>query len=258
MTNFEFLSAEWKDVFEAATKAESSAIPDPRTSCFYARRALELAVAWAYKFDRALKLPYQDNVSALIHGPTFKQLAGEAVFTKAKLIVKLGNDAVHSHRATAARDSLVAVKELFHFCYWFARLYARGKKPDAGLVFDESVLTTNSVPKQTLDQLQKLESQLAEKDEKLSIVLADKENLDAELKRLRQEVADAKKAADKTSDTHNYNEAETRDYFIDLLLKEAGWPLDQARDREFQSLACPTTKAMASSTMCCGVTMANL
>ena len=70
MSHFQFLSTEWKDLYEAATKAESTAIPDPRTSCFYARRALELAVAWAYKFDRALKLPYQDNISALIHEPT--------------------------------------------------------------------------------------------------------------------------------------------------------------------------------------------
>ena len=35
-------------------------------------------------------------------------------------------------------------------------------------------------------------------------------------------------------DTHDYYEAETRDAFIDLLLKEAGWQLDQPRDREFE------------------------
>ncbi|MDP1561228.1 MAG: DUF4145 domain-containing protein [Pirellulaceae bacterium] len=96
MSNFRFLSAEWNEIHAAAIKAESMAIPDPRTSCFYARRALELGVAWAYKFDRALKLPYQDNISALIHEPTFKHTAGEAVFSKAKVIVTLGNRAVHS------------------------------------------------------------------------------------------------------------------------------------------------------------------
>src|SRR4030095_2856660 len=36
-----------------------------------------------------------------------------------------------------------------------------------------------------------------------------------------------------------YFEAETRDYFIDLLLKEAGWPLDQPRDREFEVAGMP-------------------
>ncbi len=32
-------------------------MPDPRAACFYARRTLELAVAWLYKSDSALKLP---------------------------------------------------------------------------------------------------------------------------------------------------------------------------------------------------------
>ena len=32
-----------------------------------------------YKHDAALRLPYQDNLSALIHEPSFKQAAGEAV-----------------------------------------------------------------------------------------------------------------------------------------------------------------------------------
>ncbi|MEI7462466.1 MAG: DEAD/DEAH box helicase family protein, partial [Pirellula sp.] len=239
MSQFQFLSAEWKDVYDAATKAESTAISDPRTSCFYARRALELAVAWAYKFDRALTLPYQDNISALIHEPTFKHTAGEAVFSKAKVVVTLGNRAVHSNRDIPQTDAVHAVKELFHFCYWFARLYARGKKPDALLAFDESALPTTTIPTQTVNQLQRLETQLAEKDEKLSIVLADKENLDAEITRLRKEVADAKLVSANVPDNHNYNEAETRDYFIDLLLKEAGWPLDQNHDREFPVTGMP-------------------
>lgn len=115
MTHFQFLEAEWSDVFESAGKAEALAIVDPRASCFYARRALELAVAWAYKFDRALKLPYQDNISALIHEPTFKQTAGEAIFSKAKVIVTLGNRAVHSHRDIPQSDAVQAVKELFHW-----------------------------------------------------------------------------------------------------------------------------------------------
>jgi len=242
MSQFQFLSAEWKDLYEAATKAEQTAVPDPRTSCFYARRALELAVAWAYKFDRALKLPYQDNISALIHEPTFKQTAGDAVFNKAKVIITLGNRAVHSHRDIPQSDSVQTVKELFHFCYWFARLYARRNRPDAKLVFDASVLPTITIPKQTLDQLKRLESQLAEKDEKLSIVLADKDKLDEEIKQLRKEVATAKREAKAIPDEHNYSEAETRDYFIDLLLKESGWPLDQKRDREFPVTGMPNTK----------------
>jgi len=65
MSNFSFLRSEWPDLFEAASRAESLAFPDPRTACFYARRALELAVFWLYKSDSALRLPYQQHLSAL-------------------------------------------------------------------------------------------------------------------------------------------------------------------------------------------------
>jgi len=92
---FQFLSAEWPDVHEAPSKAAAAVYPDPRTACFYARRALELAVAWAFKSDESLHLPYQDNLSALIHDPTFKAVVGEAVFSKARVINTLGNQAVH-------------------------------------------------------------------------------------------------------------------------------------------------------------------
>ena len=57
--------------------------------------------------------------------------------------------------------------------------------------------------------------------------------MDAELTRLRCKIAETKKANTAQADTHDYSEAETRDYFIDLLLKEAGWALDRERDREF-------------------------
>ena len=103
MSQFTFLQREWSAVFDAASRAEAAVHADVRTACFYARRALELAVAWTYKYDAALKLPYQDNLSALIHEPTFKQAAGEAVFSKAKMIVRLGNRAVHDHRPIAAQ-----------------------------------------------------------------------------------------------------------------------------------------------------------
>ena len=244
MSHFGFLQAEWPAVFEATAKAELVVHADPRTACFYARRALELAVAWAYKHDSSLRLPYQDNLSALIHEPTFKAVAGEAVFSKARVINTLGNQAVHSHRPIQESDALSAVRELFHVGYWLARSYARGAKPAPGLAFDVNALPkTTPLPKQTIDQLQNLEAGLRERDEKLSALLADKTALDEELKRLRAEVAEAKKAAAAQPDTHDYSETETRDYFIDLLLKEAGWPLDQPHDREFEVAGMPNAQA---------------
>jgi len=228
MSQFAFLQAEWPAVAEAAGKAAAAIQSDPRTACFYARRALELAAHWIFTHDPALKLPYQDNLSALIHEPSFKDTAGQAVFTKARLIVQLGNQAVHSHKAVMQYDALTAVRELFHVGYWLAHIYARGAKPAAGITFDPKLTTGGPpVPRHAVEQLQALETQLRNQDAKLSELLADKNTLDAELKQARAEVAKAKAAAATQPDTHDYSEAETRDAFIDLLLREAGWSLSR-------------------------------
>ncbi len=241
MSNFAFLKAEWPDLHESAVKAESLAYADARTSCFYARRSLELAVHWLYKHDPALKLPYQEHLSALIHEPTFRDAVGPAVFAKARVLKELGNLAVHSHKPIRQFDAIAGTRELFHFCFWLARTYSRKAKPTDSLVYDPELLPkTAPVPAQTLEQLQKLEKQLQEKDEKLAEVLADKIDLDEQLKKLRAEVAAAKKANAAQPDGHNYSEAETRDYFIDLMLKEAGWALNQKRDREYPVAGMPS------------------
>lgn len=234
MTQFAFLQSEWPEVAAAALRAEALAHPDPRAACFYARRALELLVHWAYKYDSSLKLPYQDNLQALLHEPTFKKAADVAVFSKTQIITRLGNQAVHSQRIIAASDSLVVLRELFHVAYWAARTYGRKGRPAPGLQFDAAKLPRSSIPRQTVDQLQKLENDLRARDEKLAVLLADKNALDEELKRLREEVAAVRRATATQADTHDYREAETRDYFIDVLLKEAGWSLAEARDREYE------------------------
>ncbi len=227
MSHFAFLEIEWPQLLENASRAEALAHGDPRASIFYARRTLELAVAWLYKFDRSLRLPYQDNLSALLHEPTFRQVVGDALFTKAKLIKDLGNLAVHSTRKVAPSDAVAATRELFHVCYWLARTYGQRSRPEPGLRFAPDALPkTSAQPPQSIDQLQALEAQLHEKDEKLATLLSSHAALDEALQRLRAEVAAAKQANAAQPDTHDYSEAETRDAFIDVLLKEAGWPLD--------------------------------
>ena len=239
-SNFAFLNEEWPDLYESAIKAESVVPTDPRTSCFYARRALELAVRWLYKSDSSLKLPHSESLSALIFEPTFRDTIGSALLTKAQIVKNLGNLAVHSHKPVNQTDAFSAVRELFHFCFWIARTYARGAKPADGITFRAELLAKEAGASQkTVAQLQALEDQLRQKDEKLVELLEGKETLDAELKRLREEIAAAKKANAEQPDTHNYSEAETRDYFIDLLLKEAGWPLDKPQDREFPVAGMP-------------------
>ncbi len=240
MSHFAFLQPEWPTLFEAAAKAESLVHPDPRASCFYARRGLELAVEWLYQHDGALHTPYQDHLSALIHEPTFRAAVGPAVFAKARVIKDLGNQAVHSHKPVRQFDALTAVRELFHVAFWLARTYARGARPADGLAFEpEKLPRAGAAPGQTQAQLERLEAQLREKDERLTTVLAGQAAADDELQRLREEIARAKESNAARPDAHDYSEAQTRDYFIDLLLKEAGWALDQPRDREYEVEGMP-------------------
>ncbi|MBA4110817.1 MAG: restriction endonuclease subunit R [Leptothrix sp. (in: Bacteria)] len=247
MSNFAFLQAEWPLLHEAAFRAEGMANIDARVACFYARRTLELAVDWLYKHDPALRLPYQDHLSALIHESSFRACVGEALFAKAKIIKDVGNLAVHSTRKVAPTDALAATRELFHFCYWVARTYGRHARPNPGQAFNPALLpkpapAAPAAVLQSPDQLQKLETQLHERDEKLSALLNDKAALDAELKALREQVAAVKQANAATPDTHDYSEAQTRDYFIDLLLKESGWVLEPASNFEVEVQGMPNAE----------------
>ena len=248
MSNFAFLQSEWSSLYGSATKAEEMANTDARTSCFYTRRTLELAVDWLYKHDKSLRLPYQDHLSALIHEPSFRTTVGDAIFTKAKLVKDVGNQAVHSTRLILRTDSLAATRELFHICYWLARTYGLRNRPDPSLRFNPALIPQAAqsqaapvAPSKSIEQLQKLETQLRERDEKLSLLLSDKAALDDELKALREEVATAKKDNAAQPDTHDYSEAETRDYFIDLLLKEAGWKVD-AKNFEIEVTGMPNNQ----------------
>lgn len=243
MSNFAFLAAEFPEIFDSAKRAETLAEGDPRAAAFYARRAVELAVQWAFKHDPSLNFPYQSNISALIHEPSFRNLAGEAVFAKARVIIKIGNQAVHESRETKPTEAANAVRELFHLCFWLARTYARKGLPADDLAFDPAQLSRKSeVVKRAFTELTRLKGEMEARDKAFETMLRDKADLDAELQRLRAEIAVAKRKNEARPDHHDYSEAETRDIYIDLMLKEAGWTLDNPRDREFPVEGMPNNE----------------
>ena len=247
MSQFAFLSAEFPEVFSHASKAESLALGDPRGACFYARLALEVAVGWLYVRDGSLRDPYENTLSARIHEASFRRLAGDMIVAKARIIKDYGNAAVHETRPVAPTNAIAAVRELFHIGFWLTRTYARGAKPASNLVFSPQALPRIAqITAASLNQLR----DVARKFEESTKALADAEQqrlasetqraaLEAELAKLRAEVATTKAANTAIPDTHDYNEAATRDTFIDLLLQEAGWPLNQPEDREFPVKGMP-------------------
>lgn len=249
MTQFAFLEAEFPDVFAAARSAELAAVNDPRKACFDARRALELAVNWMYSHDGALRTPYDSALAALIHEPSFRAVAGNPLVTKARIIKDYGNAAVHEARSVPPANGVTSVRELFHFAYWLTRTYARGAKPAPTLTFDVNALPRTALVEATsLAKLQAQAKQGAETAKALELEKAariksedDARALEEEIARLKAEVAATKKANDATPDTHDYNEEQTRDVWIDKLLREAGWEPDNANVREFPVLGMPST-----------------
>ncbi len=249
MSQFAFLQSEFGQVFDLAQKAETAALSDPRGSCFYARLALESAVKWMYANDRSLRSPYDTTLSALIHEGTFRTVASSALVTKARIIKDLGNTAVHETRPVPPQNAITCVRELFHFSYWLVRTYARGPKPDASLTFKTDVLPRAvQVEASTLAKLQSLANAQEDATNALAAEQAarlrteeQRAALDDEIKRLQDEIAAIKQTNQAAPDAHDYNEAQTRDAFIDLLLSEVGWPLDQPRDREYPVKGMPNT-----------------
>lgn len=237
MSNFDFLHASWPHIANEAKRAEHYVNGDPRTSVFYARRSIELIVNWLYDADATLKRPYKDDLAALTYEPSFKQLVGNAILTKLDLIRKQGNNAVHRATPLKPTDSLPIVRELFQVMVWVATRYAPTpeERPAPGIPFNAAALPQPAagVAVKTMAQLVKLGDELAATDAALAAAREKNVELETELADLREQVALAKAANATVPDTHDYREDETRDLFIDVLLREAGWNLEETRDREY-------------------------
>ncbi|WP_394198541.1 DEAD/DEAH box helicase family protein [Litoreibacter albidus] len=233
-----------------AGAAEKLALSDPRGACFRARLALETAMKWLYRNEPALRQPYGRELAALIAEPTFNALTGPAIVKKAEFIKNHGNRAAHDdRRPPSAQDAAATVRELFHLCFWIARTYARTGRPDPKLSFDLSKLEKSlTISASTVAQIQKIESDIKAERQRADAAEAAlrtteeaHKTVEAELEAARAEIAAIRKANQKIPDDHDYSEAATRDSFIDQLLTEAGWPLDQERDREFPVQGMPNS-----------------
>jgi type I restriction enzyme R subunit len=223
-----------------AARAEAAVHADPRTACFYARRTLELIVDWLYLNDMDFAKPWETQLASLLAAPSFQKNVPSAIVAKARVIKDLGNSAVHGKGLIRPSDAVVAVRELFHVAYWFGRTYSENWRHE-GVQFDvarlppapnvEALAATNAEAakkeRETTEALQKLQADLRAKDEELACEreakIAASATLEAQIAALQVEIAEFKKKAALVPDTHDYSEAQTRDYFIDLMLRESGW-----------------------------------
>ena len=210
---------------------------------------MELAVKWAFEFDRDLREPYDINLMSYVKEPTFRNAVGETLNQNVKKLVRLGNQAAHENRPIPPQDSVAAVSHLFEFTYWVARTYGRAKPP-ADLVFDPSLLPKPATAEQVAsnrERIRELEAAASEADvakERAAALAVDNAKLVEDLQQVRREVAEAKAAAAAETDTHDYSESKTRTFLIDMLLGESGWDLTEDRDREFEVTGMPNSQGV--------------
>ena len=243
MSNFSFLPSAFSSIAESATRAEGHILGDPRAACFHARFTLEAAVHWLYRHDPSLRMPYDHSLGALLHEPSFQNLLPQAVLQKTRVIQKVGNQAVHHARPIRQYDAMQVVKELHHICYWLLRTYSPDA-PSAQVAWRDDLVPQPLKPGEVVPrkELEKLEARLAEQNEKTLKHQQERDALDAELQKLREQLAAIRSQAEATPDSHDYSEAQTRQYLIDVDLFRAGWPLDQKRDREYEATGMPNNK----------------
>lgn len=264
MSNFQFLAPEFKALLEPATGAEQLVYSDPRACCMRSRHALEQAVHWLYEHDRDLRMPYDTGLNVLLTQVEFVRLLPPPIHQKARLIQKFGNQAVHAKQPIGYSDAMKLVRELFHVLFWLARTYTRASDPKSiAAEFDEqrvprlvsvadaATFTREELKKQEAQFQQRIQAQHATLETREAAIaeqtasLTEREALlaqvNAELAVTRAALAQAKAANIAVPDSHDYDEADTRRFFIDVLLREAGWELGKNASAEVPVSGMPST-----------------
>ena len=233
MSNFEFLKKNkiFSNFSDAACEAENGIGLNTVTCSILCRRALELGVKWLYANDNDLTIPYQDNLSALVHDITFKNIIDEKLLKQIEYIIKLGNFAVHNNKKISREEAILSLRYLYNFMQWIAYCYSDNFKEKE---FDESILQTQSVNVLAVKERESLYEELEKKDKKLEETR--KEN--AELRKKLTEKR-TRKEENYNFEVKDISEYETRKKYIDLELKLAGWDFETNITEELKLSGMP-------------------
>lgn len=233
MSNFDFLKQTqiFRSFADASIEAENGIGLNTVTCSILSRRALEIAVKWLYANDMDLKMPYQDNISTLIHEISFRNILDAKLFPQIKYIIKLGNFAVHNNRKITRQEAVMSLRYLFNFMQWISYCYGQDYQK---LKFDENILPKENANILTVKEKESLYEELSKRDKKLEEAI--KENIE-----LRKQITE-KRESKKNSynfNVENMSEAETRKRYIDLELKIAGWDFDKNMTAEYPVIGMP-------------------
>lgn len=208
MTNFDFLTTDtqFNTFASVAVSAERILHIDPAACVLNCRRAMEFAVKWMYSVDGSLVLPYDDRLVSLMDNEDFRDIVGQDIWRRMKLIRTLGNNAAHTGKKISEEQAVLCLENLFVFLDFVAYCYGTDyteRTFDHALLKDEPA----APPPVYTDAEVKLEQLMAEN-------AALREELTA--RRAEQQQTYVPKPLD-------LSEYKTRKIYIDAMLLDAGW-----------------------------------
>lgn len=236
MSNFDFLKQDkiFNNFSEACCEAEHGIGLNTVTCSILSRRALELTVKWLYANDNDLRIPYNDNLSALVHDITFKNIIDEKLLKQIEYVIKLGNFAVHNNKKITREEAILSLRYLYNFTCWIAYCYSDGFKEKE---FDENILPKQTVNILTVKERETLYQELEAKDKKLEETRKENEELRRKLTQTREN-----KKKNYAFNVKDISEYETRKKYIDLELKLAGWDLETNIQEELKLQGMPNNQ----------------
>ena len=112
LTNFDYLKNESKfSAFaDIAISAEKVILMDPEASIINSRRAMEFAIKWMYSVDKALELPYKDNLQNLMGSEEFRQIAGPDIWKRIEYIRQCGNSVAHAGKRFGREEAMLCLE----------------------------------------------------------------------------------------------------------------------------------------------------
>lgn len=241
MRNFEFIAQkkQYKEFAPNCLEAENCLSLSPTLCAIATRRALELSVKWVYRFEDDVKIPYRDNLSSLVHNRTFIEIIDADLLPMIKFIIKLGNSAAHTSIQVTRDEAVLSLHNLYQFIAWIDYCYSDEYTAKS---FEEKYLPQDG-PKMSIGPESKFNSEetMIKKDRPLK-ELREKD------KKLKAKVSKQRRVNSESYDFKAVipSEMDTRQMYIDLDLKLAGWQFNRNLQAEYPVEGMPNKSGKGS------------
>jgi type I restriction enzyme R subunit len=204
--NFYFLTGQYQVFYEQARKAETYLQTDAEICAIVCRKSLEEMVRWMFDTDRQLDVIHDDDentLAALMYKPGFSRLVGHTLLTDINAIRKTGNLAVHSgsHKKITTKDAYTCLINLHAFAQWLVSFYG-------DTIYREPFKASKIQEEEAVEVVEEI---------KLAVEVLTEEPLAPALTETATGI-----------EYHSPSEKLTRELYIDILLKEAGWIVGEA------------------------------